>query len=103
MDVLGRALRSMDREPKLTAAVIAAMTAYANAGLESIPVPELLVPSSQTETMAIIEKPTPVRQVVRPRQADITVAIVKVRPSSSTAESACQLQSRTSAVVKGIT
>jgi AcrR family transcriptional regulator len=27
MDVLGRALRSMDREPKLTAAVIAAMTA----------------------------------------------------------------------------
>ncbi|HZA75592.1 MAG TPA: TetR family transcriptional regulator [Acidimicrobiales bacterium] len=36
MDVLGRALRSMDREPKLTAAVIAAMTAGDPAGVAAI-------------------------------------------------------------------
>jgi TetR/AcrR family transcriptional regulator, cholesterol catabolism regulator len=36
MDVLGRALRSMDREPKLTAAVIAAMTAGDPASVAAI-------------------------------------------------------------------
>jgi AcrR family transcriptional regulator len=36
MDVLGRALRSMDREPKLTAAVIGAMTAGDPAGVAAI-------------------------------------------------------------------
>jgi TetR/AcrR family transcriptional regulator, cholesterol catabolism regulator len=36
MDVLGRALRSMDRQPKLTAAVIAAMTAGDPASVAAI-------------------------------------------------------------------
>jgi TetR/AcrR family transcriptional regulator, cholesterol catabolism regulator len=36
MDVLGRALRSMDREPRLTAAVIGAMTAGDPAGVSAI-------------------------------------------------------------------
>jgi TetR/AcrR family transcriptional regulator, cholesterol catabolism regulator len=36
MDVLGRALRSMDREPKLTAAVISAMTAGDPASVTAI-------------------------------------------------------------------
>jgi AcrR family transcriptional regulator len=36
MDVLGRALRSMDRDPKLTAAVIAAMTAGDPASVAAI-------------------------------------------------------------------
>jgi TetR/AcrR family transcriptional regulator, cholesterol catabolism regulator len=46
MDVLGRALRSMDREPKLTAAVIAAMTAGDPASVAAI--------GDVTETMARI-------------------------------------------------
>jgi AcrR family transcriptional regulator len=36
MDVLGRALRSMDREPRLTAAVIGAMTAGEPASVDAI-------------------------------------------------------------------
>jgi TetR/AcrR family transcriptional regulator, cholesterol catabolism regulator len=46
MDVLGRALRSMDREPKLTAAVIAAMTAGDPASVAAI--------GDVTDTMARI-------------------------------------------------
>jgi AcrR family transcriptional regulator len=46
MDVLGRALRSMDREPRLTAAVIAAMTAGDPASVAAI--------GEVTETMARI-------------------------------------------------
>ena len=48
-------------------------------------------------------KAAPVRQVVRPRAAEMTVATVRAKPMRNTSESIFQLQFRTNAVVSGMT